>query len=237
MFWAWERPEDLRGLAPAAGVAFLRATVEVSPSGARVAPRRQPLRVDETTWRMAVVRVEFRPRGAALDEAARAVIVSTLARVSREPGIRGVQLDLDAPRSMRADHRRLLAEARTAIAPGTWLSMTALASWCEGDAWLAGMAVDEVVPMVFSMGVGGDAILRALRSRGRFASPACAASVGWADGESTAPMPGVHRSYVFSARPWTPEAIARWVGGRGGDVASSGHGRAVPVVRATRTGD
>lgn len=209
MAWAWERPEDLRPAPAGVGVAYLRSTVDVRPGGVRVAPRRQPLRVREGAYVMAVVRVEARPRGLALTAAARERIVGALVEAARAPGVRGVQVDFDAGASQRGAYRGLLADARRALGAGTWLSMTALASWCEGDAWLddAALPVDEVVPMVFTMGPGGAAVLRALRGNGGFRAAECQGSVGWAVGEPTVALRGVTRTYVFNPRPWTAEAL------------------------------
>lgn len=214
VLWAWERPEDLRFLPPDVGVAYHRATVAVTPAGVRVAPRRHPVLTRDDAWRMAVVRVELRPRATALTEAARAEVAALLARVAAEPGVRGVQVDFDVPASQREAHRRLLVDARRALPAGTWLSVTALASWCVGDRWLGAPPVDEVVPMVFTMGRGGEAVRAALARAGRFAEPACRGSVGWAVGEATVPLRGVRRRYVFNARPWTPEAARPWLAGR-----------------------
>lgn len=212
MLWAWERPEDLRFLPPTVGVAFLRATVDLRPTGVRVAPRRQPLRVREGAWLMAVVRVEARPRGLPLTDEACARVVGTLVEAARSPGVRGVQIDFDASASQRVAYRALLVDARRALGAGTWLSMTALASWCEGDRWLddAPLAVDEVVPMAFSMGVEGEAVRRALRDRGAFRAVACRASVGWAVGAPVLALRGVTRRYVFSPRPWTEAGARPW---------------------------
>lgn len=212
VLWAWERPEDLRFVPSGVGVAYLRATVEVGPAGARVRSRRQPLFVRDDTWRMAVVRVELRPRGAALTPDAQARVVDALVRAARSPGVRGVQVDFDAPASQRGAYRAMLVAARRALPTATWLSMTALASWCAGDAWLdaAAMPVDEVVPMVFTMGRGGAEVLAGLREAHRFRSPACRASVGWAAGEPTVSLRGVTRRYVFSPRAWTPGLAASW---------------------------
>lgn len=209
MAWAWERPEDLRPAPAGVGVAYLSATVDLRPGSVRVAPRRQPLRVREGAYVMAVVRVEARPRSLALTSAARERIVGALVEAARAPGVRGVQVDFDAGASQRGAYRALLADARRALGAGTWLSMTALASWCEGDAWLddAALPVDEVVPMVFTMGAGGAAVLGALRGNGRFRATACRGSVGWAVGEATAALRGVTRRYLFNPRPWTAEAL------------------------------
>ncbi len=212
MLWAWERPEDLRFLPANVGVAYLRATVDVRPTGVRVAPRRQPLRVRDETFVMAVVRVEARPRGLALTDATRARVVEALVEAARSPGVRAVQIDFDAGASQRGFYRALLADARRALGAGTWLSMTALASWCEGDDWLdvGALPVDEVVPMVFSMGADREAVLRVLRDRRTFRARSCRGSVGWASGEPTVPLRGVARRYVFNARPWTADAARVW---------------------------
>lgn len=211
VLWAWERPEDLRFLPREVGVAYHRATVTVSPDGVRVAPRRQPLRVTEGAWQMAVVRVELRPRTATFTDAARARVAELITRVAREPGVRGVQVDFDVPASQRAAHRALLTELRRALAPRTWLSVTALASWCVGDPWLDGTPADEVVPMVFTMGRGGAEVLATLRREGSFPAAVCRGSVGWAAGEPVVTLRGVRRRYVFSARPWTLAAARPWL--------------------------
>lgn len=212
VLWAWERPEDLRFAPREVGVAYLRATVEVGTAGARVRSRRQPLLVRDGAWRMAVVRVELRPRGAILTPAAQARVIETLTQAASAPGVSAVQVDFDAPASQRGAYRAMLVEARRALPRGTWLSMTALASWCVGDAWLdaAAMPVDEVVPMVFTMGRGGAEVLATLRAARTFRSPTCRGSVGWAVGEPTVALRGVTRRYVFSPRAWTREGAAPW---------------------------
>ena len=209
VLWAWERPEDLRFAPADVGVAYLRATVDVRPGAVRVAPRRQSLRVREGAYVMAVVRVEARPRGVAITPAARDRIVGAVVEAARAPGVRGVQVDFDAGASQREVYRDVLAGVRRALGADVWLSITALASWCESDAWLdaAALPVDEVVPMVFTMGVGGAEVLRALRGRGAFRAVACRGSVGWAAGEPTVPLRGITRRYVFNARPWGAAAL------------------------------
>jgi hypothetical protein len=56
--WAWERPEDLRGLDRAIGVAFLARTITIAGAQFRVHPRRQPLRVSPDAALVAVTRIE-----------------------------------------------------------------------------------------------------------------------------------------------------------------------------------
>lgn len=214
VFWAWERPEDLRFLPDAVGVAALDATINLTPAGPRVAPRRQPIALRPNQWRMAVVRVQSRPRGQALSTEARAAVLDVVLRAARREGVRGVQIDYDAPLSQRGAYRELWTAVRAALGSSRWLSMTALASWCVGDRWLddAAMPVDEVVPMVFTMGRGGAPVLDALRARREMPSRACRESVGWAEGEPVIPLRGVTRTYAFNPRPWRESEARRWYG-------------------------
>lgn len=206
VLWAWERPEDLRFLPDSVGVASLEATVDITPAGPRVATRRQPLLLRATQWRMAVVRVQTRRRGIALSPEVRRAVLDVVLRAAQREGVRGVQIDYDAVASQRAAYRELWGEVRRALGASRWLSMTALASWCVGDRWLddAAMPVDEVVPMVFTMGRGGAPVLDVLRGRREFPSPACRTSVGWAVGEPAVSLRGARRVYMFNARPWQP---------------------------------
>lgn len=214
MLWAWERPEDLRGLPETMGVAVLWATVRVGPRGVTVSRRRQPLRVTERSFVMPVVRVELERGYRSLSVAERLSVVRVLCDAERAVGHGAVQIDFDAPRSLRGAYALLLGEARRALGREAWFSMTALASWCEGDGWLGDAhSVNEVVPMVFDMGTDARGVLDALRSRRRFREARCQSSVGWSVGQPTVELRGVSRTYVFNPRPWRPEELARWVRG------------------------
>lgn len=165
MFWAWERPEDLRFLNPRdTGVAFLAGTVylsspqrgaaPISADGVTFRPRMQPLRVQPGTPLMAVIRIEtpndswHRPPWApnsgspvpsptGLYTAAQLQAVARLiANVARLPGVKALQIDYDASRSERGAYAELLQDVRRQMPSGMPLSITALASWCIGDPWL-----------------------------------------------------------------------------------------------------
>jgi hypothetical protein len=58
VIWAWERPEDLGTLGSDIGVAFLAQTITASGAEIAVEPRRQPLRVGDSTVLVAVTRIE-----------------------------------------------------------------------------------------------------------------------------------------------------------------------------------
>src|SRR5690242_9995792 len=59
VLWAWERPEDLRGLdAKRFAVAFLAQTLTLKGDEVIFKPRHQPLEVSPETKMMAVTRIE-----------------------------------------------------------------------------------------------------------------------------------------------------------------------------------
>jgi len=221
MLWAWEYPQDLRFADPArVGVAYLGTTVALVGADVRVFPRRQPLRVAPGTALVAVARIEI-PRGskAALSDSQLARTSRLVAALVRRPGVLGVQLDFDAPLSARPFYRRLLARVRAELPDSASLSMTALASWAMGDAWLEGLPVDAAVPMLFGMGADG-ARIRSEISRGADFAPALArGNVGVSLDEKRPPRTSGRRTWIFVHGPWTP---ARY------DLALAGSGQASP---------
>ena len=224
VLWAWERPEDLRFLEGRrdVGVAFLSETLTLDGAELHASPRRQPLLVPETTLLEAVVRIEWvRGRPFADLPALRAEIVRHFVAAAALPHVQGVQVDFDAPVSARPLYRDVLRDIRAALPASTRFSMTALASWCTTDTgWIDTVApfVDDVVPMMFSMGRDAPHVWGALDGLGGFAAPACSESVGWAVGERVSRLVHARRVYVFDKGPWTRadfEASMLRLAGRG----------------------
>ncbi len=248
-FWAWERPEDLRFLPrDQAGVAFLAKTVTLetplanssagsSPSFA-VRPRLQPLRITPGTQLIAVVRIEtpsashtsyalqqnqsathllFRT----FSDAQRALLASEIADLQSIPGVSAIQIDFDAPASAHTLYASLLQDVRRKLPPSMPLSITALASWCIGDPWLAQLppgTIDEAVPMLFRMGPDAANVAKFLHSNDDFPVATCRGSLGLSTDEpfshdlltaksSSATFdPRAKRIYIFAPRAWTPSA-------------------------------
>lgn len=211
VLWAWERPCDLAAIDPrSVGVAFLALTLRIDAGGLTCVARRQPLRYPPDTRLVAVVRVETAPQSPPrlnpeLAEKA-AVITAALARAGEFDAI---QVDFDATVSERAFYRDLLAAVRRRLPGGTHLSITALASWCLGDRWLAGLPVDDAVPMLFRMGADADHVRAGLEAGDDFAEPLCRSSVGLADDEPVPTIPRGRRRYLFLAGGCGPGAAAR----------------------------
>lgn len=207
MLWAWERPEDLRGIDPReAGVAFLARTVFLTGDGVAVRPRLQPLRVPPGTTVVAVVRVEIgRGTPPTLSPQQRKATAQAIAEAAGTPRLFGLQVDFDATRSERAFYRDLLRDLRAQLPAQMPLSITALASWCLGDNWLAGFPVDDAIPMLFRMGIGEREVELHLKAGGDFRSPVCRQSLGISTDEPLAYLPAGRRLYIFRPRAWTPD--------------------------------
>ena len=197
--WAWEVREDLRWLdTRSVGVAYLARTVCPSADGVGVRPRMQPLLAPKDAVLMAVVRVESGGHAATADPARAA---EAIAAAAVTPGLRALQVDFDAVASERQFYRRLLWDLRRRLPPAMPLSMTALASWCESDGWIAGLPVAEAVPMLFRMGpdhyAPGD----------DFNNSLCRSSVGVSTDELPLRVPPGRRVYVFHPRAWAVDDV------------------------------
>ncbi len=193
ILWAWERPEDLRFADPqSVGVAFLTRTIGWRDGNMRVLPRMQPLRVAPGTKLVAVTRLESHGAPPAV-----ASVTGEILRDTTTPGVQALQIDFDALASEREWYASLLRSVRAGLRPGMPLSITALASWCEGDPWIRDLPIDDAVPMLFRMGAGE-------RWNGReFRPPVCRSSVGVSTDEPRAGLPHGRRMFFFNPKPWT----------------------------------
>jgi hypothetical protein len=206
VLWAWEEPEDLRGAdSRTVGVAYLAETLLLGDA-LTVRPRHQPLAVAPGMAVMAVVRIEtgrdFRDSAEVRQQTA-----SALAEVSRRPDLRALQVDFDATRSERAFYSAVLRELRPRMPVGMPLSITALVSWCGDPAgWLAGLPIDEAVPMFFRL--GGHARPYDDKSWIPLREPLCRASIGISTDESWPEVSATGRVYLFAPRPWSETQLA-----------------------------
>ena len=202
--WAWDRAEDLRGLPPGVGVAYFAVQFDARDDAFVATWRRPPLHVDAATPLTAVLHVEaFRPGHApALDDAAVARWSEALANAARRTGAARVQVDFEARASQLDFYRRVLAGLRTRLAPRTFLSITALASWCGDFDAIATLPVDEIVPMYFRMGPRERALWRERSRQPERLPAACRHAAGLAlDEPRIASAPTV---YLFAPKPWRP---------------------------------
>jgi hypothetical protein len=197
MLWAWERPERMRFIDPRlVGVAFLAGTVSWRDGRVDSRPRYQPLELPPGTAVMAATRLEsFSPPLPNVE-----AVAGEILKTAELPRVKAIQIDFDARLSERQWYAELLRRVRARLNAGVPVTITALASWCERDSWIAGLPIADAVPMLFRMGVGEP---RGVRD---FPAGVCRNSLGVSTDEVPEKMPGGRRLFIFHPRPWTVEA-------------------------------
>lgn len=210
--WAWERPEDVRFLDPERhAVAVLVGTIGLDAGRLVPERRRQPLALSVASNKTAVVRLEATPGAIAersvplADAVAERVLVWAAAL---EPS--AVQIDFDARVSERPFYRLLLEQLRRRLPPTTRLEITALASWCLGDPWIADLPIDDAIPMLFRLGVDEVAVRAHLARGGDFAVPLCRKSLGLSLDEPLEEFPTGRHLHVFNPQRWSAPALAHF---------------------------
>ena len=213
VLWAWEEPQDLRFLKGRnVGVAFYTKHVLLRGDRVLMRPRIAPLRVDEGTPLMAVVRVDGdvheTPR---LDAQQREGLLRELEEAFALPRVVALQIDFDARVSERAFYRDLLRDLRSRH-PQLPVSITALTSWCIDDPWIRDLPVDEAVPMLFRMGGGAVKVRERVRQGRDFRAELATGALGLSTDEPRDMVPSRwlrdRRIYVFQGRSWTDENVA-----------------------------
>jgi hypothetical protein len=196
MLWVWESPQDVRFVQPgSAGIAFLARTVWLAPDNVAARPRLHPLRFQPDTDLMAVVRLESTGRGLPPSHQ----VIREVLPAAQLSGIRALQIDFDARASERAWYASFLRDLRAELPAKLPLTITALESWCDRDAWLGGLPVDDATPMLFRMGMGE-------RLPDDFSTGVCRNSIGVSTDEVPGRVPRGRRVYYFHPGPWTEQA-------------------------------
>jgi hypothetical protein len=111
-------------------------------------------------------------------------------------------------RAHNAFYRDFLTDLRNRLPPAMPLSITALASWCIYDDWIADLPIDEAVPMLYRMGADSASIDQYLRRGGDFVPALGRYSVGISTDEAARTLPAGRRIYIFSRYAWTPQSAA-----------------------------
>jgi hypothetical protein len=208
VLWAWERPEHLEFLDPQRfAVAFLAQTLTLKADEVVLDPRRQPLKVSPDMKLIAVTRIESQKitgQRPTLSESQRQSVVTLVLKTLDLGKVSAIQIDFDVASSEREFYRSLLVDLRQKLSDNIPLSMTALASFCIGDRWLADLPVDEAVPMIFRMGADNRNIRSFLAGGNDFREPICGRSYGVSvDEPLTVKFDYSRRLYLFSSHAWS----------------------------------
>ena len=214
ILWAWERPEDLRFVdSNEFGVAFLAQTLFLESGEVVYKPRRQPLEVAPETYMIAVTRIETSKIGGkrptfSPDQTEK--LVNLVKNTLELPNVKAVQIDFDAMGSERKFYREFIKKLRNRLPNDFPLTMTALASWCVGDAWFNDFPVDEAVPMAFQMGADNEKIRAFLADGSDWREPLCRGSYGLSvDEPLNASFETERRFYYFKSSAWKKEDLEK----------------------------
>ncbi|AIY42509.1 hypothetical protein LT85_3351 [Collimonas arenae] len=205
------------------GVAVLDTTVLLRDGSATVRRRQQPLRLPPEWYAakglqpkapvVTIVHIDM-ARGAhkpALNNNQKQLIVKAVVAAATRSPSQVVQLDFEVMHSQKPFLADVIQRSRKALPDNVALSITALASWCVGDAWLADLPVDEIVPMAFRMATDGKRMREILDQDGRLPRPECQSSLGLSLDEQ--PWPNKLRSqrlYLFNRDAWSATSMASW---------------------------
>jgi hypothetical protein len=202
ILWAWERPEDLRFAPAEAEIAVQTGFVDIAGASFAAHGRRYPMLTSHPPA-TALVHVQIDPaQPVQWTPALRQRVAAAVLHYAAVFPARRVQLDFEVRASDRQILLDLLADLRRGLPRGTILSMTALASWCDGETWLDAAPVDEIVPMLFRMR-GGETLKNRLAAGGDFRNPRCRAALGVASDAAIERAPPGRRVYLFSPANWT----------------------------------
>ncbi|MBU6452878.1 MAG: DUF3142 domain-containing protein [Cyanobacteria bacterium REEB67] len=176
VFWSWQHNDDLASIDKNdTGVSYFVGRIVIDSlrqPGSPLAFERSlsPLSAPVGVYREAALRIEIKKLEAkCADEIARTLAQMVIREALKGPvRVDSIQIDFDAARDQRAFYKSFIVELRKRLPVDMHLSITALASWCLGDNWLAqaDLPVDMVVPMFFSMGPASDAIKMRINKRG-----------------------------------------------------------------------
>ncbi|PZQ63582.1 MAG: hypothetical protein DI570_08455 [Phenylobacterium zucineum] len=191
-------------LPPGVEVAAHMAFVEVVGDKVAARGRWHPLRVADGQPTTAVAHVQIdRRRPLAWTGRTTELVSQAVLNAAAPPWVRTLQLDFEVRASEREHLLAVVKAVKAGLRPGVRFSMTALASWCETESWLADAPVDEVTPMLFRMGPGGARIRARLAAGGDFAGAHCRTSLAIATDTPLAGAPAGRRVYLFNPRSWT----------------------------------
>lgn len=170
--WIWDR--NWSAHAQAVEVALLVDNLELRGNVLRQRPRLQSPPIFASTLVTPVVHVEYSLLEPPLEPGAFNDVIRdrVLAAASRSTS-GWVQLDFEARPSGREAYLRLVHSIRQLLPERIRLSVTVLAWWCQGGAWLDTLDADEVVPMFFRMGRDASRLRALLQNTPAMLHPRC----------------------------------------------------------------
>jgi hypothetical protein len=215
MLWVWQAPQDLRGLdAQKIGVAVYVGTITINAFDVSTKANSARMIIPDHLYKMAVVHINVIPyRKAVLDQNVINKVVANILLLFHNSNMPALQLDFSATNSQRDFYAQVIRQVKQQLDPKVYLSITALASWCVGDRWIAEqrLPVDLVVPMYFSLAQkpwDKFRFVQGFPSRMNALAPECRNAIGVATFETwNLPLHADVPVFVFTRGSWTREKI------------------------------
>ncbi len=206
MLWLWDRPQITLSIPSnrQTGAAVHVQSFWLTGDQVHITPRRNPLQLPPEIAVLPVFHFDVDPNKTfAATAAQRQIIVAAILTWHQRRPSTMIQIDFEAKPSARTFLLALLVDLRAALPGTTRISMTALASWCFGDRWMAKLSthelpVDEIVPMYFRMGRARAVMMHA--SLQAIPEPRCRQAHGLATDEPNWQGATPGRQYLFIGR-------------------------------------
>lgn len=217
MLWAWQAPQDLRGLdATKIGVATYIGTITITGNNVTTQANQARMLIPNNLYRMAVIHISVSPfMKPALDQNTIIKVSNDILLLYRNTNMPALQLDFSATNSQRNFYAEVIRNVHQQIDPNTYFSITALASWCVGDRWIKEqhLPIDLVVPMYFSLAQTSREKFKFIQSfptNINSLAPECRNAIGIATFETwQVPLHADIPVFVFTRGSWTAEKIQR----------------------------
>lgn len=201
VLWSWQRADDLSFVDKDVVVAPLVASIFVDKNGVSVQPRTNVLKLSENAQIIPVIRLEISPNIQVDDEQIDA-IVHHIGSFAASCKSNMVQIDFDAAKSQRTLYEKLLVKLRSSL-PNIKISITALASWCVGDAWIDKLPITHAVPMLYNLGEHADDFKKYFKDKKQWKAAKCQGYIGFEQSDVFIKPPRGWNVYVFNKSAWT----------------------------------
>ena len=204
--WAWEAPQDLRFLKGSnVRVVVYAGLITLKDGKVGFTGRHQPVFLDKHTKATPVIRIENYEKDYGSYADKESVVAQYIANVCLDKNTGSCQIDYDVKKSEVPFYKNILLETRKRLPANTSLSITSIASWCDKGSWLSSVSeIDEVVPMLFSMGADSNAILSGFTGSSFLKNGKCLSSVGVSADEQIPPKKYISGKtvYIFHSGSW-----------------------------------
>jgi hypothetical protein len=214
VLWAWTHDDDFSFIdSNTTAIAFYAGTIVLGSETATLCRRKNKLVIPKSCHHFPVFRIENAHPTEGATQNAFKVALRLISEYCKTHPCDKLQIDFDASFLDRPAYLNFLQALRKEFGDKKSISITALASWCQGDRWLAKAPVDEAVAMFFSLGKGKEETLKLLSKEFPNTGGIYDQSLGFSVSETrtnaallkSASLKSAKQIYAFSSLGWTKQ--------------------------------